>query len=68
MFLDQKLSLIRDEKAKLGICCDLHRHLVHIEFRELVSGALHTASNVALGFAMFKKVMSLLRDRKDSMQ
>ncbi len=66
MFLDQKLSLIRDEKTRLGICCDLHRHLVHIEFRELISGALQAVSNVALGFAVVEKAIRLLRDRKDS--
>ena len=68
MFLDQKLSLIREDKARLGICCDLHRHLVHIEFRELISGALQTVSNVALGLAVVEKVFRLLRDRKDSRQ
>ncbi|MGE4443075.1 MAG: hypothetical protein AB7D27_16550 [Desulfomicrobium sp.] len=66
MFLDQKLSLIRDDKARLGLCCDLHRHLVHIEYRELISGALRAVSNVALGFAVAEKVIRLLRDRKDS--
>ncbi len=66
MFLDQKLSLIRGDKAKLGLCCDLHRHLVHIEFRELISGALQAVSNVTLGFAVAEKVIRFLRDRKDS--
>ena len=47
MFLDQKLSLIREDKARLGICCDLRRRLVHIEFQEMVSGALRAVSNVA---------------------
>lgn len=64
MFLDQKLSLIRADKAKIGICCDLHRHLVHVEFRELVSGALRTVSNVALGFAVLEEIIELFRDRK----
>ena len=68
MFLDQKISLIRDDKARLGICCDLHRQLVHIELRALVSGALHTASNVALGLAVVQQVIQFLRDRKNSRQ
>lgn len=68
MFLDQKLDLIRNDKARIGVCCDLHRHLAHIEFRGLVSGALHTASNVALGFAVVEQIVRLLRDRKDSRQ
>jgi hypothetical protein len=66
MFLDQKLGLIRDDKARLGVCCDLHRHLAHIEFREMVSGAFRTASNVAVGFAMIQQIIQRLRDRKDS--
>lgn len=66
MFLDQKLGLIRDDKARLGVCCDLHRHLAHIEFREMVSGALRTVSNVAVGFAMIQQIIQRLRDRKDS--
>jgi hypothetical protein len=65
MFLDQKLGLIRDEKARLGICCDLHRQLVHIELRELVSGTLRTASNVVLGLAVAGQIIQRLRDRKD---
>ncbi len=68
MFLDKNLSLIRADKARLGMCCDLHRHLAHVEFREMVSGALHTASNVALGFAVVEQIVRLLRDRKDSRQ
>ncbi|UTF50735.1 hypothetical protein NLA06_02265 [Desulfomicrobium sp. ZS1] len=68
MLLDQKLDLIRDEKAKLGICCDLHRHLAHVELRELVSGALRTVSNVALGFAVLQQIIQRLRDRKDRRQ
>lgn len=68
MLLDQKLDLIRDEKARLGICCDLHRHLAHIELRELVSGALRTATNVTLGFAVLQQIIQRLRDRKDRRQ
>ncbi|NCC04231.1 MAG: hypothetical protein EOM37_09375 [Proteobacteria bacterium] len=68
MFLDQKRVLIREEKARLGICCDLHRHLAHVEFRQMVSGALHTASNIALGFAVVEQIVRLLRDRKNSRQ
>ena len=64
MFLDQKLSLIREDKARLGICCDLRRRLVHIEFQEMVSGALRAVSNVALGLAVIQQVIQLLRDRK----
>lgn len=66
MFLDQKLSQIRDDKAKLGICCDLHRHMVNIEFQHLISGALQAVSNVALGFAVVEKIIRLLHDRKDN--
>jgi hypothetical protein len=68
MFLDQKINLIRDDKARLGICCDLHRQLVHIELRALVSGALHTASNVAMGLAVLQQVIQFLRNRKNSRQ
>lgn len=68
MFLDQKLGLIREEKARLGICCDLHRHLAHVEFREMLSGVLHTASNLALGFAVAEQIVRFLRDRKDKRQ
>jgi hypothetical protein len=68
MFLDQKLSLIRDDKARLGICCDLRRRLVQIEFREMVSGALRTASSIALGLAVVRQVVQLLRDRNTSRQ
>jgi hypothetical protein len=68
MLLDQKLDLIREEKARLGVCCDLHRHLVHIELRELVSGALRTATNVTLGLAVIRQLIERLRDRKDRRQ
>ena len=66
MFLDQKLSLIRDDKTRLGICCDLRRQLVRIEFRGMMSGALRTVSNVALGLAVMQQLVELLRDRKES--
>lgn len=66
MFLDQKLALIREDKARLGVCCELHRHLAHIELRELMSGALRTASKVAVGFAVGQQIIQRLRDRKDS--
>jgi len=62
------LSRIRDEKARLGICCDLRRHLVRIECREMVSVALRTASNVALVLAVAQQIIQLLRDRKKSRQ
>lgn len=68
MFLDQKLSLIREDKARLGICCDLRRQLVHIEFRALVSGVLRTASNVAMGLAVAQQIIQFLRNRKDAQQ
>jgi hypothetical protein len=68
MFLDQKLIIIRADKARLGICCDLRRHLVHIEFRAMVTGALRTVSNVALGLAVVEQIIRLLRDRKNSQE
>jgi hypothetical protein len=63
MFLDQKLSRIQADKARLAICCDLRRHLVHIEFRAMVTGAFRTVSNIALGFAVVEQIIRLLRDR-----
>ena len=65
MLLDQKLSLIREEKARLGICCDLRRRLVHIEVRDMISGVRNTISNVTLGLSVVEQVIRLLRDRKE---
>lgn len=66
MFLDQKLSLIREEKVRLGICCDLRRRLVHIEVRDMVSGVRNTISNVTLGLSVVEQVVQFLRGRKEN--
>jgi hypothetical protein len=66
MFLDKKLKSIRKAKNSLAICCDLHRHLAHIEVDGIRFGARRTLSNLTLGLAVSEHILNFLRNFKNS--
>jgi hypothetical protein len=66
MFLDQEISRIQEAKNRLGIRCDLHRHLVHIEVQGIRFGVRRTLSNLTLGLTVAEQVLNFLRERKSS--
>ena len=66
MFLDQELKNIQEAKNRLGICCDLRRHLVGIEVRDFHGGVRRTLANLTLGLAVIEQVLGFLRERKGS--
>ncbi len=66
MLLDQEIKRIREAKNRLGIRCDLHRHLVRIEVQSIWFGARRTLSNLTLGLTVIEHVFNFLRERKSS--
>ena len=64
MFLDQELKKIQEDKNRLAICCDLRRHLVHIEIQGFWRGGRRTLSTLTLGLAVAEQILSFLRERK----
>ncbi len=66
MFLDQELKNIQDAKNRLGICCDLRRHLVVVEVRGFHGGVRRTLANLTMGLAVVEQVLGFLRERKGS--
>jgi len=65
MFLNQDLKNIREAKARLAICCELRRRLVHIEIQGLCGGVRRSFSNLTLGLAIVEQIFNFLRERKD---
>lgn len=65
MFLNQDLKNIREAKNRLAICCELRRHLVHIEIQGLFGGARRSFANLTLGLAVVEQIFNFLRERKD---
>jgi len=62
MLFNKKLKLIREDKNRLAICCDLRRRLVHIEIQSIICGARRTASNMTLGLAVLEHIMGFVRE------
>jgi len=64
MFLDQELKTIQEAKCRLATCCDLRRHLLHIEVLDIRSGVRRTFSALTLGMAVAEQLLGFLRERK----
>ena len=64
MFLDQELKKIQEDKNRLATCCELRRRLVHIEAQDIYFGMHRTLSNMTLGLAVVKQILSFLHERK----
>jgi len=60
MFLDKKLKSIQETKNGLAICCDLRRHLIHFEVRDIYNGASRAFSNLSLGLAVAEKILRFI--------
>lgn len=65
MFLNQDLKNIKEAKNRLAICCELRRHLVHLEIQGLCGGVRRSFSNLTLGLAVVEQILDFLRERKD---
>ncbi|MFH2065020.1 MAG: hypothetical protein ABIK15_07475 [Pseudomonadota bacterium] len=63
MFLDKKLEGIQDAKNRLATCCDLRRHLVHVEVLGIYYGTRSTLSNLSLGLAMAEQILGFIGNR-----
>lgn len=68
MFLDREIKSIQEAKNRLAVCCELRRLLVQVEVRGVEGGVRRTLSNLALGLAVAKQLLGLLRARKGSRQ
>lgn len=64
MFLDQKLKNIQKEKDRLALCCDLRRHLIHVDVEGFFLGIRRTLTDVTLGVTIFQQILSYWHERK----
>jgi len=64
MFLDQEMKSIQKSKESLAICCDLRRHLIHIDIQQIWGGVGQTFSNLTLALSVVEDIFTFLRKRK----
>lgn len=60
MFLDKKLKSIQEAKNCVTTCCDLRRHLIHIEVRGIYCEGRRTLSNLSLGLAVAELILRFI--------
>jgi len=64
MFLDKEMKSIQKSKESLATCCDLRRHLIHIELHQIRGGVGRTLSNLTLALSVVEEIFTFLRKRK----